>query len=57
MSKEVKTPEQKEAKAAFLELIKAFDVADDLQNDGDDDNANKLRDVLRKVETFIGKQM
>jgi hypothetical protein len=55
--KEIKTKEQKEAKAAFMELIKAYDVADELQNDGNDDDANKLRDVLRNVEKFIAKQM
>ena len=55
--KEIKTKEQEEAKAAFLELIKAYDVADELQNDGNDDDANKLRDVLRNVEKFIAKQM
>jgi len=55
--KEIKTKEQKEAAKAFKNLIKAYDVADDLQNDGDDDNANKLRDILRKVDGFISKQM
>jgi len=55
--KEVKTKEQKEAAKAFKNLIKAYDVADDLQNDGDDDNANKLRNILRKVDGFISKQM
>jgi len=52
--KEIKTKEQKKA---FKELIKAYDVADKLQEDGDDDNANKLRKVLRKVEKFISKQI
>ena len=55
--KEIKTKEQKEAAKAFKNLIKAYDVADDLQNDGDDDNANKLRNILRKVDGFISKQM
>jgi DNA-binding ferritin-like protein len=54
--KENKTKEQKESKKAFGELIKAYKVADDLQNDGDDDTANKLRGILRKVEKFITKQ-
>ncbi|HUU87710.1 MAG TPA: hypothetical protein VMX17_08165 [Candidatus Glassbacteria bacterium] len=55
--KGTKTKEQKEAAKAFKNLIQAYDVADDLQNDGDDDNANKLRDILRKVDGFISKQM
>lgn len=55
--KGTKTEEQKEAAKAFKLLIQAYDVADDLQDNGDDDNANKLRDILRKVDKFIAKQM
>jgi len=55
--KEIKTKEQKEAKKAFGQLIKAYDVADKLQDDGDDDNANKLRKILRKVDGYIAKKM
>ena len=55
--KVIKTKEQKEAAKAFKNLIKAYDVADDLQNNGDDDSANKLRKTLRKVDGFIAKQM
>ena len=55
--KVIKTKEQKEAAKAFKNLIKAYDVADDLQNNGDDDSANKLRKTLRKVDGYISKQM
>lgn len=55
--KEIKTPEQEEAKATFDELMKGFDIADDLNNDGNNVDADKLRGILRNVERFIAKQM
>ena len=46
-----------EADKAFLELIKAEDLADEFVNNGDDDNADKLRKIIRNVENFLVKHM
>jgi len=46
-----------EADKAFLELIKAEDLADEFVNNGDDDNADKLRKIIRNVEKFLVKHM
>ena len=46
-----------EADKAFLELIKAEDLADEFVDNGDDDSADKLRKIIRNVEKFLVKHM
>jgi hypothetical protein len=45
-----------EADKAFEHLIKAYDIADELENDGNESNAKKLRTILNKVSKFIAPQ-
>ena len=50
-SKKKETPADK----AFAELIKLYDVADNLENDGESDEADNVRQILNKVGKFILK--
>jgi len=48
--------QQTESDKIFKKLIKLYDVADELENNGEPDDANKVRKIVGEVEGFILKQ-
>ncbi len=44
-----------EAQKVFEELITLYDVADELENEGNDDEAIKMRITLNIVSNFMAK--
>jgi hypothetical protein len=51
-----KTKEQEEANKAFEDLISLYDIADELEDDGNEKRAKFVREKLDKVGAFIVKQ-
>lgn len=38
---------------AFAKLITLYDVCDELENNGDDESAKKMRKTLNDISTFL----
>jgi hypothetical protein len=49
--------EPSEAEIAFIKLFKLYNFADELENNGEDKDANEIRSTLDYVSKFILNQI